>query len=273
MSLKNFIPEIWSARILGYLAKAQVLAGIANRDYQGEITGFGDTVKINAIGDITVAAYTRATTITPQALSDQQTKLLIDQSNYFAFSIDDLDKAQQNPKVMSAAIEKSAYTLKDTADAYLAGLWAQAGTKVTQEDVAASNVIDWLIAIGLALDENDVPTNGRWIILPPSLSAKVVKAKILTDTNNSEVLANGGIGRACGFDIKMSNNLKVVTTYTKVLAGTNAGLSYAEQIVEVEGYRPQSSFSDAVKGLHVFGAKVVQADCFCCAPAKAVAEE
>jgi hypothetical protein len=273
MSLKNFIPEIWSARILGFLAKAQVLASVANRDYQGEITGYGDTVKINSIGDITVASYARDTTITPQALSDQQTKLLIDQSNYFAFAIDDLDKTQQNPKVMSAAMQKAAYTLKDTADQYLAGLWAQAGTKVTAQEVASSNIIDWMLAIGQGLDDNNVPTDGRWIILNPELSAKLVKARLIVETANSGILDNGLVGRGLGFTIYKSNNLKTVASYVKVLAGTNAGLSYAEQLVQVEGYRPQSSFSDAVKGLHVFGAKVVMADCFACAPAKPVAEE
>ncbi len=273
MSLLNFIPEIWSARILGFLAKAHVLASVANRDYQGDITGFGDTVKINSIGAITIGTYARTTSISPQALSDEQTKLLIDQSKYFAFAIDDLDKTQQNPKVMDAAVQKAAYSLKDTADSYLAGLWAQAGVVIADTDVAAYNVIDWIISIGVGLDEKNVPTDGRFLILNPALTGKLVKARVITETANTTVLDNGMVGRALGFTIFKSNNLKLVTTYTKCLAGTSAGLSYAEQLVEVEGYRPEDKFSDAVKGLHVYGAKVVQADAFAVAPAKAVAEE
>jgi len=273
MSLKNFIPEIWVARILNTLQKSLVLGSVANRNYEGEIKGPGDTVKITSIGDITTAAYTRSSTITPQALNDMQLKMLIDQARSFAFYVDDLDKAQGNPAVMEMAILKSAYALKDIADQFLAGLYGQAGVVIDDTDVAASNVIDWILSIGQEMDEANVPSDGRWLVLPPALSVKLVKARVVTETQNSAILDNGKIIRALGFDIFKSNNLKIVSTYTKVLAGTADGLAYAEQIASVEGYRPEGKFADAVKGLHVYGGKVVQASCFACAPAKAVAEE
>ena len=272
MSIKNFIPEIWAARMLGFLAKAHVLGGVANRDYEGDIKGYGDTVRITTIGDVTVSDYTRSTTITPAELTDAQTKLLISQAKYFAFKIDDLDKAQQTPKVMDGAISKSTYKLRDTADSFLAGLYTDAGSKLSNTDVNSANVIDYILSIAQKLDEKNVPREGRWLTLPPAIIVKLVKAKVLNETANSQVFDNGLVARALGFAIHNSNNLKTVSTYTQALAGTNAGISFAEQVVTVEAYRPESSFSDAVKGLHVYGGKVVMADCLVNAPVKAVAE-
>lgn len=273
MSLYNFIPEVWAARILNTLEKIHVLGAVANRNYEGQITGFGDTVKIQSIGAIATAAYTRASTITPAALNDMQLKLLIDQARSFAFFIDDIDKAQGNPAVMEMAMKKAAYALKDVADAYLAGLYAQAGATLSNTDIAASNVIDWILSIGEKLDDNNVPSDGRFLILPPSLSTKLVKARVVTETQNSQILDNGIITRALGFTLYKSNNLTKVGNYTNVLAGTADGLSFAEQLVKLEGYRPEGKFADAVKGLHVYGGKVVDANCFICAPGYAVAEE
>lgn len=231
-----------------------------------EISAFGDQVKINAVGDITVDNYApNVTTITPQQLSAAQTILTIDQSKYFAFYIDDVDNAQTKPKLMGEAMRKAAYALADTADQLIAGFYSQAGVTVASTSVNTANALSVLADAGKALDENNVPQGGRWLVIPPWFHAKLVLNKII-ETNGSVdanmAYGNGYVGRAFGFDIYMSNNLTTsnstgVLGSHYALAGTSRAISFAEQIVKMEAYRPEDSFSDAVKGLHVYGSKVI----------------
>src|SRR5689334_12725539 len=122
MSLVNFIPTVWSGTMLRYLDKAHVFAqpGVVNRDYEGEIAAFGDSVKINQLGPITISDYTKNTDLsTPEALNGNQTVLVIDKAKSFNFQVDDIDRAQQTPKVMQTAMERSAYGIADVVDAAL----------------------------------------------------------------------------------------------------------------------------------------------------------
>src|SRR5574344_2712628 len=117
MAIDNFIPKIWSARMLQYLDKAHVYANAVNRDYEGEIKAYGDTVKINSVGAITIGDYTKNTDIADaETLTDAQVELKIDQAKYFNFCVDDIDKAQQNPKVMDTAVNRASYGLADVSD-------------------------------------------------------------------------------------------------------------------------------------------------------------
>ena len=266
MSVAQFKPTIWSAKLFMELDKAHVLVNRCNRDYEGDISAFGDQVKINAIGDITVSNYApNVTTITPQQLSAAQTILTIDQAKFFAFYIDDVDTAQVKPKLMGEAMRKSAYALADTADQLIAGFYSQAGVTVASTSVTTANALSILADAGKALDEGNVPQGGRWLIIPPWFHAKLVLNKILeTDGSVDANMAygNGFVGRAFGFDIYMSNNLTTSNSTGTLgshyaLAGTSRAVSFAEQIVKMEAYRPENSFSDAVKGLHVYGSKVI----------------
>jgi len=267
MSVRNFVPTIWSAKLFQELDKAHVLVSLANRDYEGEIKSYGDQVKINAVGDITVSNYApNVTSITPQQLTAAQTILEINQSKYFAFYIDDVDNAQTNPKLMAEAMRKSAYALGDTADQLIAGFHTEAGATVASTDLTDADVLKVLANTAEALDKKNVPTQGRWLAIPPWFHHKLVLNKIMeTDGSVSadNAYTNGFVGRAYGFDIYMSNNLSTgLSTNTNLkshyaLAGTNRGISFAEQVVKMEAYRPENSFSDAVKGLHVYGGKVI----------------
>ena len=231
-----------------------------------EISAFGDQVKINAVGDITVANYApNVTTITPQQLSAAQTILTIDQSKYFAFYIDDVDNAQTKPKLMGEAMRKAAFALADTADQLIAGFYSQAGVTVSSTSVTTTNAIKVIADAAESLNENNVPTAGRWMIIPPWFHSKLVLGKIL-DTDGSvdanQAYGEGFIGRLYGFDLYMSNNLTTSNSTGTLgsnyaLAGTARAVSFAEQIVKMEAYRPEDSFSDAVKGLHVYGSKVI----------------
>lgn len=266
MSLQNFIPTIWAAEILNTFEKTHVLASLCNKDYEGEIRGQGDTVKITAIGEISVASYVKnSTSITPEELQTAQTVLVIDQAKYFAFKIDDVDAAQANVKVMTKAMNKAAIKLSETVDTAIAGLYASAAHTVTDASFDSALALDTLARAAQYLNEESAPKAGRWLVLPPWAITKLLLAKMLNTegtVNAENEFQNGRIGRCMGFDIYESNNLTQSGTdpdYTVyAMAGVREAITYAEQIVKVEAYRPEGGFTDAVKGLHVYGYKVIQ---------------
>ena len=263
MSLQNFIPTIWSARLYDTLKQAHVLPNVVNRDYEGDITSHGDSVKINSIGSINVGDYGKNSTIQLQQLNSAQTILEIDQAKYFNFMVDDIDKAQNKPKVMDAAMREAGYALANTADSHLAGFQSDAGNTVTDITIETNpeNTYNVLAAAALALDEANVPREGRWAVVPPFFNRGMVLGGVMeieSGTIDSQFeKVNGFVTRLLGFDILVSNNLEVVGNDTIGLAGTRRAISYAEQILDMEAFRPHDRFADAVKGLHVYGGKVV----------------
>lgn len=270
MSITNFIPEIWAATLLSSLKKALIYAGpgVVNRDYEGQIKNAGDTVRITSISRPTVATYTKgSTSISPEQLTDAQRALLIDQSKYFAFEVDDIDKAQSTSggALMSEAAKEAGYALADVADQFVAGLHtgvdagnALGTVSVTTGDLAYTQ----LVSLRTKLTNANVPSEGRFVIVPPWYYGLLLQNNLFIRANEAgtdQGLRNGVVGRAAGFDVMESNNAPLVTgdDYA-VLAGHPMAISYAEQITETEAYRPQDSFSDALKGLHVYGAKLVR---------------
>jgi len=160
MSLQNFIPTIWAAEILNTFEKSHVLAALCNRDYEGTIRGAGDTVKINSIGEITVASYVKnSTSITPEELQTAQTTLLIDQAKYFAFKVDDVDAAQANVSVMQKAMQKAAYKISEGIDTSIAGLYGSAAHTVTDASFDAALAINTIMLARQYLDEEGAPKN------------------------------------------------------------------------------------------------------------------
>jgi N4-gp56 family major capsid protein len=293
MTVNNFIPSIWSAKLLANLRKDQVFTqgGVMNRDYTGEISGQGSVVKINGIGPVTIRPYVKnAAIVAPDTLTDAQTSLTIDQANYFNFEVDDIDVAQQTPKIMSGAMAQAAADLTDVAEIYLADMLydgVPAGNKIgTDSDAGAiipnatagTTAFDYLVNLSQKLSEAKCPKAGRWVIIPPWFTSQLVKDSRFNNvaaSGSPEALRNGFVSRVAGFDVLESLNVPVVTAEGKdnseILAGHSMAASFAEQIRKVEGYRPQDSFSDAVKGLHVFGAKVVRPTCLALLTARAVA--
>lgn len=270
MAINNFIPEVWAARLLSSLKKSLVYGGptVVNRDYEGEIRDSGDTVRITSISRPTIGTYTRGSTvINPEQLTDAGRSLLIDQSKYFAFEVDDIDlrQSKNGGSLMSEAATEAAYGLRDVADQIIAGLHtgvASANALGTVSVTTGALAVTQLINLKVKLDNANVPNEGRYVVVPPWFHGL-----LLTDdrfvrvdaSGTSEALRNGIVGRAFGFDILVSNNAPLVTgdDYA-VIAGHPMAISFAEQIVKVEAYRPQDSFSDAIKGLHVYGAKLVR---------------
>ena len=276
MTLDSFIPSIWSARLLQNMNEAHVFASLANRDYEGDISQVGDTVKINAIGRVTVGPYTKNSNIAPaETLTDAQTTLVIDQADYFNFQIDDIDKAQQKPKVMDEAMREAAYGLAHAVDIELAGIHASvpADNKIGSDGseaklggvlTAGAALYDFLVDLKVILDENNTPDDGRrWVVVPAWAEGMLLKdSRFVNATEGGNTIrANGIIGKAAGFNVHMSNNVtndnQTVKTY-RVVAGHPMAVSYADQINGVEAYRPELRFASAVKGLHLWGYKVVR---------------
>lgn len=270
MAISNFIPEIWTAQLLSSLKKSLVYAGpgVVNRNYEGEIANSGDTVNITSISRPTVATYTKdSTVIAPQTLTDAQKVLLIDQAKYFAFEVDDIDMRQSasGGALMSEAADESGYALADVADQYVASLYSgvDAGNLIATTAVTTPAIaVQGLINLKVKLDTANVPNQGRYVIVPPWYHALLLGSDLFVRVDasgSSEALRNGMVGRGFGFDVLVSNNVPVITgdDYA-VQAGVPGAISFAEQITKVEAYRPESAFSDALKGLHLYGAKVVR---------------
>lgn len=266
MAFTNFIPEVWSARLLEHLDNVHVYSALLNRDYEGDIRAYGDTVHINQIGDIAINDYTGEDLAAPEELDSTMMELRIDQAKYFNFQVKDIDNAQSNPKVVDAAMQRASYNINDVIDNYLAGLLL-AGVKsestITAQTLTSANAYDYLVDLGVLLNEHNVPMLGRWVVIPPWFHGLLLKDERFVGNGtgyNQAILQGGWVGDAAGFRIHLSNNVPENAGSYSVIAGTNAAGSFAEQLVELEAYRLEKNFSDGLKGLHVYGAKVTQPD-------------
>lgn len=280
MAIDGFIPTIWSAQLLVSLKKALVFgqAGVVNTDYEGEIADVGDTVKINSIGPVTVRDYTKnGTIVTPDQLTEAQSFLTIDKAKYFNFMVDDIDDAQSKPDVMGQAMQEAAYAMANSTDTIIASAMAsdapeRVGTAGAPKTIAAAtNAYDYLVDLKIALDEANVPAQGRFAIVPAWYIGQMLKDDRFTKsflTNVSgQALLNGFVARVAGFDLLESNNsvhngtagtAGTTGNNYQILGGHRMATSFADQIAKVEAYRPQDRFADAVKGLHVYGTKVIR---------------
>lgn len=263
MAITNFIPTIWSETLSENLRKQHIAVAHSNRDFEGDIKEKGSVVRICGVGNIAVGDYTKNTDMTnPQSLSDTVTDLEIDQAKYFNFQIDDIDRAQCSPKLMDAAMKGAAYALANEADKYIFSLHNEAGNSVDIEYATADNIIDAFLEARTKLYDNNVyDTNDVVIEISPEVAEMILKAKINLATDNSEALENGCIGSIGGCKIFVSRNIEVEdsgdSSVYKCFVRTKRAIAFAEQISEINAYRPEKRFADAVKGLYLYGAKVV----------------
>ena len=281
MGLENFTPSIWSAKLFVRLRKALVAASVVNQDYQGEISQFGDSVRINEIGPITVSDYTKYGALTWQALDSAQKILLIDQGKSFSFAVDDVDAAQNKPKTINAAMDEAAYAVADTIDQFILGLYAQAGVTGSSTyigsasssiSVSSGNVIETLSYAQRYLNEANVPTGNRWGIIPPWVHQDLVIAECggvaataVPKVREDGVIMNGYVGQAMGFNLLMSNNVSNNGTQYRCMFGHRLAISYAGQIAKVKAVEREDYFDEGMKGLYVYGAKVVRPNALCTA--------
>ena len=261
MALTNFIPTIWSETLACELDKKYIAVKNCNRDFEGDIKTKGNTVKICGVGDISVFDYTRNTDMSaPETLSDTERTLVIDRAKAFNFQIDDVDRAQAIPKLMQAAMKKAASALAGEADSYIFGLASSCAEEnaIDFEAPTADNIIDSILSVRTKLYTKNVYDADDIVFeVSPEIAELILKAKINVATNNREALENGCIGSICGTKIYVSNNILKDGSTHKCVARSKRSVAFAEQLSEIEAYRPEKRFADAVKGLHLYGAKIV----------------
>jgi N4-gp56 family major capsid protein len=268
MAITQMLPQIWSARILAKLEKALIFAqpGVVNRDYEGDIRADGDRVHIHSFNDLTIGTYTKnSTTISYEQLTDTRVTLLIDQARYFSFKIDDVDAAQMRPELIDAASDRAAYQLAEDADSYVASLYSGASTSnpdntIETSQFTATNVYQKLVDLSVLMDQVNLPSEGRFVVVPPWVKGLLLQNSTFVTASKPDAVLNGEIGEITGLRILVSNNVKTTGTspvVSHMLAGHPSALAYAEQIVNLEGLRLEGSFADAVRGLHLYGSKVL----------------
>lgn len=268
MALTNFIPTIWAANILANLNIDHVYAqpGVVNREYEGLISGFGDTVKINSMGRVTTFDYTKNVDMpAPEVLTATQRELRITEARAFNFYIDDIDKAQAQPALMGPATSEAAYALSADVDAFVGALYvdgtAPLGSAAAPIVLSPADAYDLLVDLDIKL-KNQRITGPRTAVVPTWFYGLVRKDPRFITAEGSTLLQNGYVGRVASVNVVESQNVPTLGTGAAkawvLQVSTPAARSFAEQIVETEAYRPERRFGDALKGLHVYGGKVVR---------------
>jgi hypothetical protein len=324
----NFSPIIYSKKVQSAFRKTSICEDITNSDYFGEISNFGDTVRIIKEPEITVQEYARGTQVTPQDLQDEDFSLVVDKANYFAFKIDDIEEAHSHVNFESMASDRAGYRLKDQFDqevlGYLSGFkqtainavastandvksgtdpistagtdgllasmelthgdFASSGTGSNSVGISASNAsatttpLSILNRMARLLDQQNVDSDGRWLVVDPVFAEQLndENSKLLNNdftSGGKDILRNGRIlsGMIRGFRIYMSNNLPTSGTgpatintgghasnFGVIVAGHDSAVATASQVEKVETYRDNDSFADIVRGMHLYGRKILR---------------
>ena len=251
MAVTNFIQTIWSKKIQDDLELKCKLVDNCLREYEGDCK-YAQSVKILGVGEPTIGDYTGAD-ITIEDMSDEGQILTIDQAKYFAFYVDDVDKAQSVPGLPEEYQRKAVHGLAVARDTYVANLIAGASNKttVTMDAEGFKKGIDDAI---VALRQRNFAEDGVIEITPAGYN--LFKNHLITlSTNNPEYIKKGIVGVYDGFEVIMSNNLKTAGC----VRGKKA-VAFAGQLEKVEACRAEKRFADIVKGLDVYGAKVIDED-------------
>jgi hypothetical protein len=266
MGLDTFVPSVWAAALLEPLYKSLVFGSVVNRDYEGEIRQYGDSVRINEIGPITVNDYTKYGSLSWQELSSAQKTLLIDQAKSFSFAVDDIDMAQAKGFAMADAMTQAAYAIADEIDQHIAGLYTDAGIILTATTATTTNALSWVASAAEALNEANAPTSGRFLVLPPAAITKLlltvsggVSETAVPKVFDNGLIANGFVGSIYGFNILMSNNVQESSAGVyQPLFFTRGAISYAGQLTSIKPVEREDYFDMGIKGLYVYGSKVVR---------------
>jgi len=289
-----FLPKIYSKKVLNFFRKASVVEAITNTAYAGEISAFGDSVRIIKEPVISVSDYTRGSDTTQTKLTDQEISLVVDSAKAFKFIVDDIETNMSHVNFKEVATSSAAYALRDSYDAaviatmfsgvstsspdHVLGADASAATQTMGQHQGGSNAIDLTGSDGTGtdpldvmsfmaklLDEQSIPEEGRWFVAPPSFYNELAQSgsKLLSvDFNAGQGSIRNGLvssGKLRGFDMYKSNNVAAASTATgKIMAGHISSTATAQTIISTEVLRDPSSFGDIVRGLHVYGAKVLR---------------
>jgi N4-gp56 family major capsid protein len=277
-----FIPEIWSGKLQVKFYKSTVLGEITNNDWEGEIKNQGDTVHIRSIPTITISDYEKGDNLTNQVPTSTPIELTISKGKYFSVIVDDVDDVQADVRLMDIFTNDAGEQMKIAidgdvlnnvaADAAAANKGTTAGvisdnidlgTTGAPLEIDKNNVLDVILNAGQVLDEQNVPEDGRWMVVAPWFASLLKQSDLrqayLTGDDVSP-LRNGKIGMIDRFTLYVSNNITKVTgdNAYHFLAGTRDAISFASQITNVETLRAQTTFGNIVRGLNVYGYAVVK---------------
>jgi hypothetical protein len=284
-----FLPAVYSKKVLNFFRKASVIEAITNTDYAGDISAFGDSVRIIKEPTISVYQYERGQDVTQTKLTDQEVSLVVDTANAFKFIVDDIETSMSHVNFKEVASSSAAYSLRDAFDAGVltkiaAGLasatpdhtlGADSATKLAAGvydgagsidlGIGETDPLDVLARMARLLDEQNVPEEGRWVVAGPDFYEQLSQSssKLLSvDYNAGQGSIRNGLvssGKLRGFSMYKSNNMPSQTNATGlVLAGHMSAVATAQTITSTEVVRDPNSFGDIVRGLHVYGAKVLR---------------
>jgi len=277
----NFIPEIWSGKLIENFYDATVLAAISNTDYEGEIRNMGDTVNIRTTPEITIKTYVKGQTLSVENPDKPKLQLVIDKGEYFACVEDDVDKVQSDINLMDTWSKDASERMKIKIDqrvltdvlpdisALNKGASAgrisaniNLGTTASPVAVSKTNVLEYIVDIGTVLDEANAPEGDRFIIIPAKMAGLIKKSDLkdasLTGDSVS-VLRNGRLGMIDRFTVYMSHNLSVASGGKfNLIAGHKMGFTFASQMTNMETIRSETTFGNIIRGLQVYGYKVVK---------------
>lgn len=266
-SYSVFIPEIWSAKLNNMLEKECVMLQCVNRNYEGEIKNQGDKVKIITPAPVTISTLTTSS-ITYNELEPTSTDLVIDQKKFFAFKINDVAQVQSNSDIMEAHLQNAKNAIEEVQDAYLLSMHANVdennivGSESVPVTLDKTTIYENFVNLAMKLKDSNAVKAGKrpWVVINPLVESYLLQSTEFIGANNvaDETLREGAIGRIAGMDVLVSTNLTDVSGKYYVLAGTNEAITFASQLAKIESLRDQSSFSDLVRGLYLYGAKVVQ---------------
>ena len=260
MAIQHFIPALWSETLYSELEKDYVGVRLCSRDFEGEIRGEGDRVKICGIGPVTVFDYKKNQDMpAAEVLSDTERTLVIDQAKGFNFFLDSIDLAQSKKGLMQAAMKEASGALSDVADRYVYSLTDDGVETVENAAVTSDSIISTIADARRILMEHNVPNSAKLSLeIPPAIEQKLILAKVLRATDNEAALGRGYIGSFMGFDIYVTNNITPSDSGSfRCLARTGRAIAFAEQVSAVKAYEPELRHGDAVKGLHLYGAKII----------------
>ena len=264
MSYANFVPKIWAKAIERELERKLVFAEDCNRQYEGDIKQMGDTVKILGVGKPTISKQKGGSIILPDAenVEDTSVEMQINTVAYFNFLVDDIDKRQAVGGLLDALNNEATQELAGEMDKDIAALAGTRDAKKVYSDYLAVNADNVLGTLDLALQmlhENDVPADAKIVAtVPPWFLTHLRTAYTKLDTDNSDLLKNGKVGRYNNILIKMSNNVNSTTSGSNIMVRTERAVAFANPLTHTEPYRPEKRFSDAVKGYVLYGTKIVR---------------
>ena len=266
----NFIPEVFSKLLQAKFYSKSILPEISNTDYEGEISGQGDKIVVRTVPAVTINDY--AGTITTQELTTAKVEMLIDKAKYYSFKVDDVLAAQADINMLEAASTDASEGMRIAVETdVLAGAVTGATTIGSQTTITSSNILENILVLAKTLDELNIPEEGRFIVLSPEFISMLKQSELrqayLTGDATSP-LRNGLVGMVDRFKVFQSNMVYTPGSggdagYTHVLAGHPKALSFASQFTNTETVRMESTFGDQVRGLKVYGSKVITPDALC----------